>query len=90
MNLRVDRINNKDKISNLLKKLNRTKLYIEKYSDLKKVSTELIEANNNQILNYINNPCNHSFDNGILIYDEPGFAYDIRYCAICNESVGYI
>ena len=35
-------------------------------------------------------PCDHVNCTKQLIYDEHGFEYDERYCAVCGCSLGYV
>lgn len=84
MNLRIDQVKIPEYI---LEKLEQNNLWIEKGT----TSTYLIKPTIEQIYKFFEKPCKkHDLKEGILVFDEPGYPYDLRYCAICNKSVGYI
>lgn len=69
------------------------KLYIEKVKVDEKgffVSSELVDATEKDIEEFKNKPCNHSLHVDKLVYDLSGWPYDLRYCGICNASLGVI
>ena len=53
-------------------------------------ASTLIEASEEQIAQFKSKPCNHSLDVDKLIYDEPGWPYDSRFCGVCNSFIGLI
>jgi hypothetical protein len=69
------------------------KLYIEKVTKGNNgffLCSELIPATEEDIKNFKNRPCEHSLHEDKLIYDEPGWPYDFRYCGICGAFLGMI
>lgn len=51
-------------------------------SSIRKATIEEIEKHKSQ-------KCNHN-NKELLIFDIPGYAYDIRSCGVCEEVIGFI
>jgi hypothetical protein len=69
------------------------KLFIEKVKLDKQgffVSSDLIEATEDQIAQFKSRPCDHSLNVDKLVYDEPAWLYDLRYCGVCNAFIDFI
>lgn len=68
-------------------------LFIEKVTLDSKgqfLSSDLIPATTKDIAKFKSKPCNHSLNVDKLIYDEPQWIYDMRYCGVCGEFLGSI
>jgi hypothetical protein len=63
------------------------KLFIEKVklnSTGGFLCSSVVEATEEQIKDFRNRPCNHSMSVDKLIYDNPGYPYNARYCGVCG------
>jgi hypothetical protein len=54
------------------------------------ISSEPIKPTEKQIENFLKKGCVHDLNKDKLAYDEAGWMYDSRYCAICNQHIGFI
>lgn len=70
-----------------------TKLFIEssdnRTPDGSCWSSELRGATDEEIILFKSKECDHSAKE-LLIYDEPGYMYDFRFCGVCNSPIGLI
>jgi len=61
----------------------------ERYGSTVVMST-LREPTEEEVSGLEATPCRHGSQPTQLIFDEPGFMYDFRYCAICGVFLGGI
>jgi hypothetical protein len=73
--------------------MKKKKLYIEKVElsdDGSFLGSDVVLATKKQIKDFKSKPCNHSLTVDKLIYDEPGYLYDSRYCGVCDAFIDLI
>lgn len=69
------------------------KLFIEKVeldSNGQFLCSKPIKATPEQIKEFKSKPCNHDLRVDKLIYDIPGWIYDLRHCGVCDAFLGRI
>ena len=79
----------KDKIEELIKK----DVFIEKVTTDDKdrfLCSDIVKPTPEQILEFINRGCVHDLNKDKLVYDEQGWLYDSRFCALCGKLIGQI
>ena len=54
------------------------------------VWSDVREATEDEVKQLMNSPCDHAKQPKQLIYDECGWMYDTRYCAVCKCHLGYV
>ncbi len=69
------------------------KLFIEKVTlddNGKLLCSDVAEATEEQVKEFKSRPCDHSSTVDKLIWDEPGYPYDFRFCGVCECALGMI
>lgn len=54
------------------------------------LSSEVKEATPQEITEFKSKGCKHDLTVNKLIYDIAAHPYDLRYCGVCDEFIGYI
>lgn len=62
----------------------------KRYRDGHTGSSDLRDATELDIASFKSRPCGDHSSLELLCYDEPGYMYDVRFCAVCNKEIGFI
>lgn len=53
-------------------------------------SSDVRKPTSAEFQSIMSEPCDHNNQIKSLVYDEEGAIYDLRYCAVCNGSLGTV